>query len=114
MDQVMFGGFGIMFTIVPMMIFCIFMFVFGTIIYRGIHTAKDKTKPVIPTRAKVISKRVHIWGEHSYTNYYATFEFENGERMEFSIPHNQAGYLVEGDSGILSFQGSLFVKFERI
>jgi hypothetical protein len=109
-----FGGFGMMFTVVPIFIMIIVVIVMGTMIVRGVAVAKDKTKPVIPARAKVVSKRTRVWGDHSRTYYYATFELENGERIEFTIPDGKIGYLVEGDEGILSFQGSLFVNFDRI
>lgn len=116
-----FGGFDIMFTIVPIIIAMGFIFVFGSIIYRGVSIAKDKTKPIIPVRAKVVSKRTQVNGGHishddmhASTYYYATFEFENGERMELAVPSHKVGYIIEGDTGILSFQGSLFVKFDRI
>lgn len=114
MNSLGFSVGNIMFTIMPIIMLVMFVFVFGIIIYRVISTAKDKTKPIIPVRGKIVSKRTRITGQHSSTSYYATFELENGERMEFAIPSHQAGFLVEGDSGILSFQGSLFVKFERI
>lgn len=107
------GGFDFMFTIVPIIIAAGFLFVFGTIIYSAVNTAKDKTKPVIPVKAKIVNKRAHVWGDHSHTSYYATFELENGERMELAIPQDKSGYLVEGDTGTLSFQGNLFVSFER-
>lgn len=121
--------FGMMFSIVPIIILLGFIFVFGSIIYSGINVAKDKRKPIIPVRAKVVAKRtqvsrshgahntmhndIHSHG-HSHTSYYTTFELENGERLEFAIPSHQIGYLVEGDTGVLSFQGSLFVKFDRL
>ncbi|WP_070000628.1 DUF2500 domain-containing protein [Cellulosilyticum sp. I15G10I2] len=125
MSQVGFGAFDMMFNIVPVIILLGFIFVFGTIIYRIVNIAKDKRKPIIPVRAKVVAKRTQVRGGHtshndmhghtlSSTYYYATFELENGERMELAIPSHQIGYIVEGDTGILNFQGSLFVKFDRI
>ena len=33
--------------------------------------------------------------------------------MEFRVPSNQYGYMIEGDEGLLQFQGHLFVSFER-
>jgi hypothetical protein len=33
--------------------------------------------------------------------------------MELEIPHSQFGYLVEGDQGQLTFQGTRFLNFER-
>jgi len=119
-----FVGFDIMFTIVPIIIFIGFIFVFGSIIYRGVSIAKDKRKPIIPVRAKIVAKRTQVSGGHilnddmhahghASTYYYVTFELENGERMELAIPSHQVGYIIEGDTGILSFQGNLFVKFDR-
>ena len=37
----------------------------------------------------------------------------NGDRMELLIPSTQFGYLAEGDTGRLSFQGTRFLGFER-
>ncbi|NLL71516.1 MAG: DUF2500 domain-containing protein [Epulopiscium sp.] len=106
-------GFDVMFTIVPIIIFFGFIFIFGSIIYNAISVAKDKTKPIIPVKAKLVAKRTHVRGDHSHTQYYATFELENGERIEFLIPDHKVGYLTEGDIGILHFQGNLFVEFKR-
>lgn len=49
----------------------------------------------------------------SSTRYYVTFEFTNGERIELLIPKNEIGMLVEGDIGILTFQGTRFISFVR-
>ena len=103
-----------MFVIAPIIVFVGFIFVFGTIIHRGMSVAKDKRKPIIPVHAKVLTKCTQVNGDHAYTYYYATFELENGERIEFAIPSHQIGYIIEGDTGTLSFQGNLFVKFERV
>ena len=46
------------------------------------------------------------------TTYDVTFEFITGQRMEFRVPSNQYGYMIEGDEGLLQFQGHLFVSFE--
>ena len=107
------GGFDIMFTIVPIMIGVIFIMVIGTFISRGANYASQKAKPEQAVAAKVISKRQHVWGDRSHTNYYATFELENSERVEYLIPAKEIGFLVEGDYGILRHQGTLFVGFSR-
>ena len=52
-------------------------------------------------------------GIHTSYSHYATFEFANGERMELRLPGKQAGLLVEGDRGRLSWQGNRFLGFER-
>ena len=49
----------------------------------------------------------------SSTWYYATFQVESGDRMELGIPDRDYGYLVEGDRGSLTFQGTRFLSFNR-
>lgn len=91
----------------------VFLLIAGTILYSIISRAKDRSKPVIPVRAKVVEKRTDVHGhDHSWTTYYATFELENGTRMELELPDNKAGFIIKGDEGILSFQGKLFVSFQ--
>lgn len=106
-------AFGLAFTLVPLMIGAVFVFIISQIVIKGVKYAGDKGKPIIPTQAKVVDKRTHVRGDHAFTTYYATFELENGERLELEIPSNKIGYIVEGDHGILSFQGELFVSFTR-
>ena len=118
---------GIMFQIVPMMIFLIFMMVFGIIIFRMVSGAKEWKKnndsPVLSVSAKVVAKRTDVKYHHhhvneqvhhsSSTNYYVTFEVESGDRMEMKIKGNQYGMLVEGDRGQLTFQGRRYLEFKR-
>ena len=47
------------------------------------------------------------------TWYYATFQVESGDRMEFSVTGIEYGMLAEGDTGKLSFQGTRYLSFER-
>lgn len=49
----------------------------------------------------------------SSTKYYVTFEFESGDRLELHVASNEYGYLVEGDMGKLTFQGTRYKNFER-
>ena len=118
---------GIMFQIVPMMIFLIFMMVFGIIIFRMVSGAKEWKKnndsPVLSVSAKVVAKRTDVKYHHhhvneqvhhsSSTNYYVTFEVESGDRMEMKMKGNQYGMLVEGDRGQLTFQGTRYLEFKR-
>lgn len=106
-------GFDAIFTIAPILMGLMFIAVIGMIIKQAVGYAADKQKPVIPVQAKIMAKRTHVWGEHSHTTYFATFELENGERIELQIPDNQIGYMIEGDQGTLSFQGALFVTFKK-
>ena len=49
----------------------------------------------------------------TYTTYYLTFEFESGDRTEFHVSGKEYGLLSENDTGILNFQGTRFLGFER-
>ena len=105
-----FGLFPLFFTIM-------FCFVFGTIISTVVKGAKQNLRnnnsPRVTSDAAVVTKRTHVWGDHSHTDYYATFQFESGDRLELEIPHDRFGYLVEGDKGKLTLQGTRFLDFQR-
>jgi hypothetical protein len=51
--------------------------------------------------------------EHATTNYYVTFQLENGERLEFLVKGTEYGMLSESDHGRLSHQGTRYHGFER-
>ena len=76
---------------------------------------KNNHSPRLTVSATVVAKRTHVWhhDDGAVTKYYATFQFESGDRLELWIPRNQIGYLVEGDRGELTFQGTRFLGFER-
>lgn len=111
----LFNGF---FGIFPLIFFFMFCFVFGMIISTVVKNARqnhqNNNSPRITSEAEVVTKRAKVWGDHSHTVYYATFQFESGDRLELEIPHNQFGYLVEGDKGKLTFQGTRFLEFQRM
>ena len=123
-------GMGIMFSIVPVIVIIGFVFVFGTIIARSIHSAKqwkqDNDSPVLTVPATVVAKRADVSYHHrhdhdmhamnrsySTTSYYATFQVESGDRMELRMKDTEYGMLVEGDAGKLTFQGKRYLQFER-
>jgi len=128
MDPFPFGGFSsFMFLIVPIIIAVVFVIVIGTFIVRTIQGAKQWRKnnqsPVLSVAAVVVTKRsdVHhhsgtsngISNNSSSTTYYITFEVESGDRIEFKVGGKDYGMLVEQDSGILTFQGTRYLGFER-
>ena len=106
-----------MFSIVPLFIWITFIIVFGIIIF-GIFSSikqgiKNNNSPLLTVPAKVVSKRIYVRGEHSHTTYYVTFEVQSGDRMELRVDGDEYGMLVEEDLGLLSFQGTRYVSFER-
>ena len=105
-----------------------FLLVFGIIIVtiiKGIGEWSSNNKEVVLTVvAEIVAKRGHTSrsshnhgnGMHSSTStrYYATFQVESGDRIEFNIGSKEFGMLAEGDIGKLTFQGTRFHGFERI
>ena len=124
-----FGGdqfFSVFFVIFGIM----FVLVLGVIIFaivRGIvEWGKNNASPKIPAETKIVAKRMSVSGggmhngtsgnmhhHHTSTTYYATFEFATGDRKEFRVPYQEYGLLAESDVGILTFQGTRYISFER-
>lgn len=116
-----------MFRIIPVIIVIGFVFVFGTLIVRSIQGAaqwkKNNESPILTVEAKLVTKRSDVQHYHtgtanthhmsSSTTYYATFEVDSGDRMEFEVRDTEYGMLVENDMGMLTFQGTRYLGFER-
>ena len=105
-----FGMFGIMFTLMFILVFGIFI----VTIVRGIgQWNKNNTSPRLTVPATVVSKRSHTshhhhnTGGHHHTHhatsYYVTFQVDSGDRMELHMTGQEYGMLVEGDRGNLTF-----------
>ena len=117
-----FGVFGVMFTLV----FLLVIGVFVVVIVKGISTwNKNNHSPRLTVPATVVGKRADVSHHHhagtdngihhhSSTTYYVTFQVESGDRMELHVTGTQYGLLIEGDSGRLSFQGTRYLGFERV
>lgn len=90
---------------------------------------RNNRSPVQTMNARVVSKRMKVsghgmhtagnnasmraMGSPTYTRYFATFEMDNGRRMELNVKDSEYGMLAEGDQGRLSFQGTRYLGFER-
>lgn len=107
----------LMFDIAPIFIGIVFLVVFGVIITSIFSSVKEGVKnnnsPQLTVPAQLVAKRVHVRGDHSRTTYYVTFEVQSGDRMEFRIDGTEYGQLAEQDLGLLSFQGTRYMSFER-
>ncbi len=125
-----YGGFDIMFSIVPVIVVIGFVVVIGLIIARSIQGARqwkrNNDSPILTVDATVVTKRTDVHHHHhhhtgdthhhmstSSTTYYATFEVSSGDRLEFNIRDTEYGQLVERDVGKLTFQGTRYLGFER-
>lgn len=118
--------FDFMFNIMPFFFFIVFGLVITVFIVIGIRALSEWTRnnsqPVTAGHAIVTDKRTHIWGgghHHNHlhggrTSYYATFEFEDGERQEFMVSGKVYGQITQGDTGTLTYQGTRFHDFQRV
>ncbi len=117
----MFGLFEIMFTLV-------FALVFGVFIVTAVKGLsqwnKNNHSPRLTVPATVVAKRTNVSHHHHNhgtgvhhtthsTTYYVTFQVESGDRMELHMTGPEFGQLIEGDTGMLRFQGTRYLGFER-
>ncbi len=117
-----------LFLVFPILFMIVFLIVLSFFIINLFKLAKEKAyndnQPKLTVDAKIVAKRDDINRHHSAgvnnmhhtqinTTYYATFQFDSGDRIELKIPRDKIGYLVEGDSGKLTFQGTRYFDFER-
>ena len=126
MFEVGFNGFSVIFYVMFALVIGIFI---AAVVRMFLRWHKNNNSPRLTVEATVVSRRQNvshhntanagdITGAHGYTTtssttYYATFQVESGDRMELAIPGSQYGYLTEGDTGRLTFQGTRFLNFER-
>jgi hypothetical protein len=110
----------ILFVIVPVFIGVVWVIILIQMGKRVAEWADNNSKPVLSAPARVVTKRSATSGSVSQntggsvsTDYYATFELETGERMEFSLYGKDYGMLAEGDEGALTYQGTRYHGFER-
>ena len=114
--------FGIM-SIIPIIMFVV---VFSIVIAVFVKVLKQKQtndrSPRLTVNAEVVGKRTEISHRHhgsedhmshTSTYYYVTFQVESGDRMELHVAGHEFGLLIEGDKGMLTFQGTRYLGFER-
>ena len=111
-------GFG-MFEILFMLMFGLVFGLFVVMFIKGISQwNKNNHSPRLTVPVTVVAKRInrhHHGGDHPHTStsYYVTFQVESGDRMELHLTGSQYGLIVEGDKGLLTFQGTRFLNFDR-
>ena len=125
-----FSGFGTGFTIFQIMFTLVFILVIGMFIViavKGISQwNKNNHSPRLTVPVTVVAKRTNVSHHHHHnhhgtgvhhtthsTTYYATFQVKSGDRMELQMSGQEYGMLIEGDRGMLTFQGTRYLGFER-
>ena len=117
-----FDAFGVMFTIVLLLIIGVCISIFA----KGISKwNKNNHSPRLTVSATIVAKRTnvtrhrhgganHMHHHHTSTTYSVTFQVESGDRMELHLSGQEYGLLIEGDRGNLTFQGTRYLGFERL
>ena len=125
-----FSGFGAGFTVFQIMFTLVFVLVIGMFIViavKGISQwNKNNHSPKLTVPATIVSKRTNVSHHHHHnhhgtgmhhtthsTTYYVTFQVESGDRMELNVAGQEFGLLIAGDRGMLTFQGTRYLGFER-
>lgn len=126
--------FDFVFSIFPVLFIIGFLLIVGMFMYAIWNSISENRKnnrsPVLTVPVVISAKRMevgHTAGHsgisgdgmlsHSgdnYSRYYVTFQLESGDRQEFCVPSSEYGMLAEGDCGRLTFQGTRYLRFDRM
>ena len=117
-----------MFEIFPIVIFIVMFAVTAFIVSRVVKAWRGYLHNSIQLQqtapARVVDKRTAFspstsahphgaGGTRVRTYYFVTFEFQNGERKEFSVNTDGYGLFTGGDSGEIAYQGNWLLRFTR-
>ena len=123
-----FSNFSTDFNIMGIFVSLMFVVVFGLFIVvavKGISQwNKNNHSPRLTVPATIIAKRTNVsrhhhggvnghHHHHTSTTYYVTFQVDSGDRIELNVAGHEFGMLIEGDRGMLTFQGTRYLGFER-
>ena len=116
-------GFRFLFLAFPVIFavafFCIAFVIIRTILKNTRRWNANNAAPRLTVPARVVAKRTQVSGfrrdmsMHGKTSYCITFEVDSGDRMELSMEGEDFGLLAEGDVGLLTFQGTRYLGFDR-
>ena len=114
------GAFRILFAVVFVGIVFVMLFNAGKSLSQW---SKNNRSPRLTVNARVVAKRENVSVRHHHgngtghttrsTTYYVTFQFDGGDRSELRLSGPEYGRLAEGDQGLLTFQGTRYLGFER-
>lgn len=122
-------GFGLMnalFPIIFLVIFVVAVVMLVVMLNKSISRwHSNNQSPRLTVEATVVSRYEDVSTHHHNhgdgvrhtthsTAYYVTFQVDSGDRIVLEVPRDAYGYIVEGDRGRLSFQGTRFLGFERL
>ncbi len=102
--------------IFPLLLLLIITVIVFKIIKSVLEWRHNNKQPILTVNAKVISKRTKssrktVKQHHDSTDYYGTFELENGEKIEFLLTRSEFELIAEEEVGKLTYQGTRFNHF---
>jgi len=93
--------------VIPVLIILIMIIMIGKNI---IVEVINNNSPRITIEVCIVEKLIN----NKSTVYYVTFESSTGgSRKEFRVPYKEYELLAEGDVGVLKYQGTRYISFER-
>jgi hypothetical protein len=129
---------GVAMTIFVVLFFVAFFAILFLIFKQTFSVSRERTRqaaaPEVQAQARVVDKRVETLGPgnagsallaspnlvrvpmgdtSAYQVCRVTFEQAGGERFELSVPPDQYGLIVEGDSGTVTMKGGDLLSFSR-
>ena len=119
------SNFGNVFVGFQILWILVFALVVGMIVFVIVRMLRQKRKndkaPRLTVPATIVAKTMEVSGHynhhhhhhHTHTSYFITAQVESGDRMVLQVDYYQYGMLVEGDRGMLTFQGTRFLDFTR-
>ena len=108
--------------ITPVLLFVVIIaFILIKAVNKNNQREKNALRPVLTVRARVKSRRLIIRPNNITALGVATdtlegkvvFESEDGEELEFRLIGKTYRDIFDGDEGMLTYQGSDFISFER-
>lgn len=116
----------ILFGLVAVLVICGVIFIFGKVIAENIRNSRA---PIQTVSAFVLKKSTSTSTNHqpvmgdatgahgfftsSSTSYRVTFQLESGESCRMPVRSSEYRAIEEGDTGMLTYQGTRFISFER-
>ena len=119
-------GFGAVFGVISLLILAVFVFILAKSVAQW---NKNNHSPRLTVECVIVDKRTETTthrtpvagdasGAHGFhmttdTAHFVTFQVESGDRIELRVNGSEYGYLIKGDQGKMTFQGTRYLGFER-
>ena len=97
--------------LIPMALIMFIGMFFSVFFKAHAENEKNSGMPVEKKHAKIVTKRYVM--DSPKLGSLILFEFDDGSRKEISVNAQAASIIAENDTGIVTYQGTKFIGFER-